>query len=220
MRSIAKEQFRSSVLELRGLKSRVSDQQFWLRKERGELLRSNASRKELRPVNEALIKAHERLSDTNKNLSKTFMDAGKQVGPKFAGFLRNASDEALNLGSSLKATNKRMREFTELSREYMRARAEGKATIGSPLPNPGLTPADPSKTFGAPPALGSKPKGQSPRGTGGVPRPRVRKRAGGNEPLAAFGHTGDVVHQTVLSLDGKVIAESVTRHATKAANRS
>lgn len=76
---------------------------------------------------------------------------------------------------------------------------------------PGLTLPQTSSPSGPP----------APRRNGPTaPAPRVRKRKGGTEPLAAWSSsTGETVHHTTILLDGKRIAENTTKHANKAANR-
>jgi len=214
-REIAKEDFRFTTLQLRTLQSRLRDERYGLMKNRDALKKQGAAWKEIRPVNEALTKNFDRLSTAGKRLRDTSREASAQIGPKFAGFLRNASDEALRLGSNLRVAAKFQRQFNEQAEAYMRARAEGKDFI---YEDEGPTAsAGPGVRFGTAPSQGgsgppSAGGGRKPPRRGGSPRPGT-----GRGSLMAT--AGDTVIEVPVILDGKEIHRVVARHDKRKKNR-
>lgn len=229
-RGIAKEELRYAALEERHrkglLKARIAE----LRQQR-QSIRAHAADGErlakLKPVNEALIKSMGKLHTVNKQQNETFAKAANEIGPKFAGFLRHASREALNLGSKLKVVAKIQREVNRESEAYIQARREGYPTIGEaeagrrhphgPM-GKGAPPPRPSHLPGS--HLPSAAHSRFNSGTAQsmlLPPPRRIKLEGGSLSQ----HAGqDLTIQVPVELDGKVITETVAKHSTRAANRS
>jgi TP901 family phage tail tape measure protein len=213
-RQIAKEDLRYSTLQLRSLKSRLRDERYGLLSHRDALKKQGATMKELRPVNEALTKNFDRLGDANKKLADTARQASEQVGPRFAGFLRDASDEALRLGSNVKVAAKNLRLLTEQEEAYMAARESGYSTIqeleaGGPRTAPSL------ETPGLPGGLHMPPK-HGPKA--GPPSPH-RKGKRGNPPFRASSGGGNTVIEIPLVVDGRELARVVHDHDEWKKNR-
>lgn len=219
-RAIAKESLRYASLEERHRKGLLKERIIELRAQRKNVAAHTEEGQKLqalKPINEALIKNMERLRTVNKQANETQSEAATEIGPKYAGFLRHASREALNLGSQLKVVAKRQREFNEEVEAYAQARAEGRKTIGGPVTHTRPEPA------GAPHGSIAHPGGTR-RPSHGAPRRRAANLSFPQSrrlPIQGgrFEFNVHVQNDNVLNLDGKQVASNTTRKSQQAANR-
>jgi TP901 family phage tail tape measure protein len=222
-RAIAKEGFRYAALEERHRKSLLTERIRELRTQKQSVAAHAAEGEKLqklRPINEALIQNMGRLHSVNKQANETQKEAADQIGPKFAGFLRKASREALNLGSALKVQALRQREVNEESEAYIQARGEGFKTIGE-AESPSRTPSGKRRgEHGAVNPLGGGHHLPARRRSGAASTSSASQKRLTLEPGALAG----VVHvhvrnENTLKVDGKKLAEVVTHQSQKSANR-
>lgn len=219
-RAIAKEQFRYAALEERHRKHLLKNRIAELREQKQHAIGRGASLQELKPINDALVKNMDRLRTVNKQTNKTYEEAADKIGPKFAGFLKHASREAINLGSNLKVVAKRQREVNEESKAFMQARREGYSTIGEAeeglpsflrprKPIPPVTPRRNSGPAGGPHQL-RRSRNTTQRLNLRHPGALASALAGSTTPK---GRGGDLTITVPVNLDGREIARNTAKVA-------
>lgn len=97
-----KELMRVAVLEERHRINVLKQSRKGIIDQRKALKDQGATVQELRPVNEHLLRNSRELRQAQGKYSQTLLDASRQVGPKFARFLRQASGSAVELGRNVK----------------------------------------------------------------------------------------------------------------------
>lgn len=224
-RSIAKEQFRYADLELRHQIRLLRARKGHLSHRRRAMQEEGASLQELHPVNERLQKIIEKLTGAQKSQSELFQHAAKQVGPRYASFLRTASGRAIELGSNLKAVRSEIRQTTTSLEELGRAAANASSPFQA-----GIYQGQANKLRQGLPGLRRRQHHlQGRHGGHGHPKRQPRRGLiapagpGRLQPLLP----GDgqrlfrieVENVNTLHLDGKEVASNVTGHVSHDAAR-
>lgn len=208
--SYAELQARHRILLLKGRQSHLLQQ-------RRERKLAGDSVQQLHQLNERLQKVRENLIGARGKQATIFQEGAKEIGPKFANFLRKASHRALEFGGSLKAvrtealnTTKSLERFAETAR-------------GALEEVPGLKhqmylerhprSRRPHGRHRHRPAHGAR--GAQNRRRSSIATPRHRPVL----PIAAIAGAKppDTVVHTTIALDGKVLAKAVTRQAAHSA---
>jgi TP901 family phage tail tape measure protein len=225
-RTIAKESLRYLTLELRHRRNLLSAQKAGLLKQLDQSKREGQLLQEREPLIKRFTKVSGSLDTANKELSQTLDKASTQVGPKFAGFLRNASRQALEFGSNVKAAKASVDQLRSSLEEARRAIAgTSNAFEKGQLEQRALT-----LEGGLPDAeqrvRRTRAKVGGPRGKK-QPKPAQALEIPQRRPRRAVsGDLGDRLEELLeihvhsyLELDGKVAAESSARHTAKARAR-
>jgi TP901 family phage tail tape measure protein len=224
---IFKEMSRLSVLDLRDRLRLLRRENRQLLARRDAMKGAGASLRDLKPINEALLRNAGAQRGAMRKLSEVYLDAARNAGPQYARFLRNASDRALRLGGALRTARADVRQMTQALRELARAAEEATSPFEA-----GIYQDRANTLRQALPQARRKVRGLAQRQRnrqGSVPRRRGSQRvpriaAAGAEPrssTAAFdfksaflqgrGDGQPIVVQSIL--DGRIISESVARNA-------
>jgi TP901 family phage tail tape measure protein len=200
-----------------------------LREQRKAMHEAGASIQKMQPLNEALSKKEEALREAHGKLTKSYQEGASKAGSAWAQFTRNASRQALGLGSNIKAARLEVTEMVKAIRELQIESANTESPFESGI----LQDRANKLREGLPQARhhlhslkdhqgkrhhsGATNRTQSLQIPGGAKRELLR-REDGTHPLGEALHI-HLESQSTLVLDGKDVAESVTRHSTRAANR-
>jgi TP901 family phage tail tape measure protein len=186
----------------------------------------NPQSKKTSNLAQAYQKTVTELAKAEEKQAQLRQSALQKGGPPLLRFLKNGSNEALTFGRSLKNVTKELEELSEASRNlpfsgvtgeggFIKINAEGKVEKVNAGGDP-IRPRHPRQH-----GHHHHHAGPRPRPTVSIPggsRRELKRGDNGSHPLQDVAN-GDVVIKLKNELDGKVLAESVTRHSTKAANR-
>jgi TP901 family phage tail tape measure protein len=227
--SIFKQENANAVLQERSRIKQLAGKRDESRQRRRTLISEGVTGARLIAADEALTQRTNALRKERTNLFKSWEEANKEAGPEWANFVRHANTKSLELGKGLKA----LHEEADGLRHALQKLSES--------PNPGLGPFKRNAVEqGIQNALGRNHRQEeelqphrggrphhSTRNHGGrrravglfLPQGRVRSVGGGGFS-SQVAPAGDTIIHLITELDGKVVAESVTRHAKGAANRA
>lgn len=164
------------------------------------------------------------LAGAQKHYKETLQEASQKAGPKFARFLEQGTQWALDFGGALKAMNARLRATKELTGGLSETNPfaipdlgglgsgrEQPSPIGPPAPKVG--PPAPHRTH----RTAAHPPTNRNRSRPLFSAPQRRLSLDGDRVIELHNH----MHVTVVSeIDGKSVAENTTKHSQRAANRA
>jgi TP901 family phage tail tape measure protein len=228
-RSIFKQQNAYAILQertrIKELKGKVKE----ARSRRRELMEKGVTGKRLAQADENLLHRKNALWKEHENLANSFAEADKFAGPKWAHFVQHANDRALELGHGLTGAKEKVEGLEKAFRRLSEMNASEFAPFKPGAVKEGVRKAL-AKARQEERELGGGHRGShhrhrtpsTPSGghkrlnTGGPNATRLKI-----EPGSLGRAVGGDIHITVLSqpvLDGKVIAESTTKHVRRAQN--